>query len=80
VRHHNEYLICIILKNSRNHSATDLAEIAAKAALKASSIAPEHIDHVIFGCLRMENKLTNGLNNMLFRQCHPIFQGCGLFG
>ena len=33
----------------KNHSATDLAEIAAKAALKASSIAPEHIDHVIFG-------------------------------
>lgn len=33
----------------KSHTATDLAEITAKAALKASSISPENIDHVIFG-------------------------------
>lgn len=33
----------------KNHSATDMAEIAARAAIKAASVSPEAIDHVVFG-------------------------------
>lgn len=33
----------------KGHTATDLAEHAARAALSAASINPEKIDHVIFG-------------------------------
>ncbi|VDD93350.1 unnamed protein product [Enterobius vermicularis] len=33
----------------KNHTATDLAVIASKAALEAGNIKPELIDHVIFG-------------------------------
>uniref|UniRef100_A0A914I3U8 Mitochondrial 3-ketoacyl-coa thiolase n=1 Tax=Globodera rostochiensis TaxID=31243 RepID=A0A914I3U8_GLORO len=40
----------------KNHSATDLGEIAAAAALKSSEIAPEHIDHVIFGNVIQSSK------------------------
>jgi acetyl-CoA acyltransferase 2 len=36
-------------KALKNYTATDLAEIVSKAALKASSISPENVDHVIFG-------------------------------
>ncbi|KAL3075433.1 hypothetical protein niasHT_037593 [Heterodera trifolii] len=40
----------------KNHTATDLGEIAAAAALKSSSIAAEHIDHVIFGNVIQSSK------------------------
>src|SRR5712691_13415074 len=33
----------------RDTSATDLGVVAAKEALKRSKVAPEKIDHVIFG-------------------------------
>jgi len=33
----------------KNHTATDLAEIAARAALKDASVNPEEVGHVIFG-------------------------------
>lgn len=33
----------------KNHTATDLGEISAKAALKSASVKPEVVDHVIFG-------------------------------
>jgi acetyl-CoA acyltransferase 2 len=33
----------------KNHSATDLAEIASRAALQSIAMKPELIDHVIFG-------------------------------
>ncbi|XP_040192809.1 3-ketoacyl-CoA thiolase, mitochondrial [Rana temporaria] len=33
----------------RDHSATDLGEIAAKAALAAGNVAPDSVDSVIFG-------------------------------
>lgn len=33
----------------KNHTATELAEIATKAALKDASINPENIEHVVFG-------------------------------
>lgn len=33
----------------RDHSATDLAEHAAKAALAAGGVAPELVNSVIFG-------------------------------
>lgn len=33
----------------KGHTATDLAEHAARAAISAASIKPEKIDHVIFG-------------------------------
>ncbi|KAM4707504.1 3-ketoacyl-CoA thiolase, mitochondrial [Discoglossus pictus] len=33
----------------RDHSATDLGEIAAKAALAAGNVAPELVDSVVFG-------------------------------
>jgi acetyl-CoA acyltransferase 2 len=40
----------------KNHTATDLAEIASKAALKSASINPEHVDHVIFGNVIQSSK------------------------
>ncbi|KAL7078657.1 hypothetical protein ACQ4LE_002538 [Meloidogyne hapla] len=43
-------------KTLKNHTATDLAEIVSKAALKASSISPENIDHVIFGNVIQSSK------------------------
>lgn len=33
----------------KNMSATDLAEVSSRAALKSASISPEYIDHVIIG-------------------------------
>lgn len=33
----------------KNHSATELATITVKSALKSASVTPEHVDHVIFG-------------------------------
>lgn len=33
----------------KGHTATDLAVIAAKAALQQSAIKPEYVDHVVFG-------------------------------
>ncbi|KAI1724753.1 acetyl-CoA acetyltransferase [Ditylenchus destructor] len=40
----------------KNHTATDLAEVASRAALKSASIAPEHVDHVIFGNVMQSSK------------------------
>jgi acetyl-CoA acyltransferase 2 len=40
----------------KGKSATDLAEIAARAALKSASIGPEHVDHVIFGNVIQSSK------------------------
>ena len=42
-----------------NYTATDLAEIVSKAALKASSISAENIDHVIFGSFFLSKILSN---------------------
>lgn len=39
----------------RDHSATDLAEHAAKAALAAGAVAPELINSVIFGNVMQVN-------------------------
>lgn len=39
----------------RDHSATDLAEHAAKAALKAGGVAPELVNSVIFGNVMQVN-------------------------
>ncbi|KAH7704181.1 3-ketoacyl-CoA thiolase, partial [Aphelenchoides avenae] len=33
----------------KDRSATDLAEVASRAAIKAASISPDNIDHVVFG-------------------------------
>jgi len=33
----------------KSHTATDLAEIASRAALQAASIDPENVDHVVIG-------------------------------
>ena len=33
----------------KDHTATDLATIAAKAALQSASLAPENVDHVVIG-------------------------------
>ena len=33
----------------KDRSATDLAEVASRAAIKAASISPDKIDHVVFG-------------------------------
>jgi acetyl-CoA acyltransferase 2 len=33
----------------KNHTATDLAEHASRAAITAASINPERVDHVIIG-------------------------------
>ncbi|KAF7639938.1 hypothetical protein Mgra_00000379 [Meloidogyne graminicola] len=43
-------------KALKNHTATDLAELVSKATLKASSISPENIDHVIFGNVIQSSK------------------------
>lgn len=43
-------------KTLKNYTATDLAEIVSKAALKASSISAENIDHVIFGNVIQSSK------------------------
>ncbi|CAK5062208.1 unnamed protein product [Meloidogyne enterolobii] len=43
-------------KTLKDYTATDLAEIVSKAALKASSISPENIDHVIFGNVIQSSK------------------------
>uniref|UniRef100_A0AC35TRZ6 3-ketoacyl-CoA thiolase, mitochondrial n=1 Tax=Rhabditophanes sp. KR3021 TaxID=114890 RepID=A0AC35TRZ6_9BILA len=40
----------------KNHSGTELAAIAAGAALKSASIKPEHIDHVVFGNVQATSK------------------------
>uniref|UniRef100_A0A915DBW6 Uncharacterized protein n=1 Tax=Ditylenchus dipsaci TaxID=166011 RepID=A0A915DBW6_9BILA len=40
----------------KNHSATDMAEIASRAAIKSASISPEHVDHVIFGNVIQSSK------------------------
>lgn len=40
----------------KNHTATDLAEHASRAAIAAASIKPEKIDHVIFGEFEPRNK------------------------
>lgn len=40
----------------KNFSATDLAEIASRAALKSASINPENVDHVIFGNVIQSSK------------------------
>lgn len=39
----------------RDHSATDLAEHAAKAALAAGGVAPELVNSVIFGNVMQVN-------------------------
>lgn len=41
----------------RDHSATDLAEHAAKAALAAGGVAPELVNSVIFGNVMQVNIL-----------------------
>lgn len=33
----------------KDKTATDLAEIAARAALQEAAIKPENVDHVVFG-------------------------------
>lgn len=33
----------------KGHTATDLAAIASKAALQSASLAPENVDHIVFG-------------------------------
>nr|CAD2157036.1 unnamed protein product [Meloidogyne enterolobii] len=43
-------------KTLKDYTATDLAEIVSKAALKASSISAENIDHVIFGNVIQSSK------------------------
>lgn len=43
-------------RSLKDHTATDLAEIVARSALKSSSIAPEHVDHVIFGNVIQSSK------------------------
>uniref|UniRef100_A0AC35U7K7 3-ketoacyl-CoA thiolase, mitochondrial n=1 Tax=Rhabditophanes sp. KR3021 TaxID=114890 RepID=A0AC35U7K7_9BILA len=40
----------------KNHSATDLATIAAQAALKDASLEPEHVDHIVFGNVIQSSK------------------------
>lgn len=47
----------------KDHTATDLATIAARAALQSASIAPENVDHVVFGkfffCVFFPHNLSN---------------------
>jgi acetyl-CoA acyltransferase 2 len=40
----------------KNHTATDMAVVAAQAALKSASVRPEDIDHVIFGNVLQSSK------------------------
>lgn len=40
----------------KNHSATDLAVVAGRAALEAGKVKPEAIDHVIFGNVIQSSK------------------------
>jgi acetyl-CoA acyltransferase 2 len=40
----------------KDHTATDLATIAARAALQSASIAPENVDHVVFGNVIQSSK------------------------
>uniref|UniRef100_A0A914BUD8 Mitochondrial 3-ketoacyl-coa thiolase n=1 Tax=Acrobeloides nanus TaxID=290746 RepID=A0A914BUD8_9BILA len=40
----------------KNHSATDLAEISARAALQSASLNPENVNHVIFGNVIQSSK------------------------
>lgn len=42
----------------RDHSATDLAEHAAKAALAAGGVAPELVNSVIFGNVMQVNIIS----------------------
>lgn len=53
----------------KNFSATDMAEIASRAALKsARALIPEHVDHIIFGkflriyLLKIKFFLGNAIN------------------
>ena len=46
-----------------------MAEISAKAALKASSISPENIDHVIFG-----NSINNYIKIIIFNIIGNVIQ------
>lgn len=48
----------------KNHSATDLADIAARAALQSASLKPEHVNHVIFGKL-LSWSVCNSLGNVI---------------
>ena len=50
----------------KDHTATDLGEIAARAALKSASINPENIDHIVFGKSNPKN---------LPAMTNPIFSG-----
>ena len=40
----------------KNHSATQLATIAARAALQSASITPEKVDHIIYGNVIQSSK------------------------
>ena len=40
----------------KDHSATELASIAARAALQSASIDPENVDHIVFGNVIQSSK------------------------
>jgi len=40
----------------KDHTATDMATIAAKAALQSASLTPENVDHVVFGNVIQSSK------------------------
>uniref|UniRef100_A0A1I7S134 3-ketoacyl-CoA thiolase, mitochondrial n=1 Tax=Bursaphelenchus xylophilus TaxID=6326 RepID=A0A1I7S134_BURXY len=57
----------------KGKNATELAELAARAALNAASIDPQHIDHVIFGNVVQSSKCAAYLSrHVLLRVGIPI--------
>uniref|UniRef100_A0AC34PUT0 Uncharacterized protein n=1 Tax=Panagrolaimus sp. JU765 TaxID=591449 RepID=A0AC34PUT0_9BILA len=73
----------------KDHTATDLGAIVAKAALQSASLAPENVDHVVFGNVISSSKCSGYMPRhiglrigvpdhvpalMVHRQCGSGFQ------
>ncbi|KAG7263940.1 hypothetical protein CRUP_029280 [Coryphaenoides rupestris] len=57
----------------KDHSATDLAEHAAKAALAAGGVAPELVNSVIFG--NVMQSIINGAQEICLRESEVVLCG-----